>query len=92
MDFGGRWRLLHYSMKATYAPFLVSAHHNRSEGSFHVWATSDMTHSISGLQPECYHCMTHQRDDIDRADSLSGVIHALSSESRAAVNLPTCLS
>lgn len=49
MDFGGNWRLLHYTMKATYAPFLVSTHHNKSSGIVQIWATSDVNRPVAGV-------------------------------------------
>ena len=48
MEFGGKWRLVHYTMKAAYAPFLISAQYNKATGTVEVWGTSDMTHPVSG--------------------------------------------
>ena len=52
MDFGGNWRLLHYTMKATYAPFLISAHHNKSSGIVQIWATSDINRPVAGVHKQ----------------------------------------
>ena len=50
MDFGGNWRLLHYTMKKTYAPFLISAHYNRTSGQVEVWGVSDINQPVTGLK------------------------------------------
>jgi hypothetical protein len=48
MDFGGNWRLLHYTMKRMYAPCLISAHRNRTSGQIEVWLVSDMNEPVTG--------------------------------------------
>ncbi|KAL0023786.1 hypothetical protein WJX77_005013 [Trebouxia sp. C0004] len=48
MDFGGKWRLLHYSMKRMYAPCLISAHRNRTSGQIEVWLVSDINEPVTG--------------------------------------------
>ena len=46
MDFGGNWRLLHYTMKKTYAPFLIVA--SSQDDSCEIWAISDISEPVSG--------------------------------------------
>lgn len=48
MDFGGNWRLLHYTMKRMYAPCLISAHRNRASGQVEVWLVSDINEPVTG--------------------------------------------
>jgi len=48
MDFGGNWRLLHYTMKKMYAPCLISAHRNRTSGQIEVWLVSDINEPVTG--------------------------------------------
>ena len=48
LDFGGHWRLLHYSLKRIFAPVLVSAYWDRGDSSVHVWVVSDLNHPITG--------------------------------------------
>ena len=47
MDFGGNWRLLHYTMKKTYAPFLIVA--SSQDDSYVIWAISDINEPVSGI-------------------------------------------
>lgn len=53
MDFGGNWRLLHYTMKRMYAPCLISAHRNRTSGQIEVWLVSDINEPVTG--ESCVH-------------------------------------
>lgn len=46
MDFGGNWRLLHYTMQKTYAPFLIVA--TSQDDSSEIWAVSDINQPITG--------------------------------------------
>ena len=48
LDFGGHWRLLHYSLKRIFAPVLVSAYLDREDSSVHVWVVSDMNRPVTG--------------------------------------------
>ncbi len=58
MDFGGNCRLLHYTMKRMYAPCLISAHRNRTNGQIEVWLVSDINEPVTG--ESCVHiCMMY---------------------------------
>ena len=60
MDFGGNWRLLHYTMKRMYAPCLISAHRNRTSGQIEVWLVSDINEPATG--ESCLHiCIMYIR-------------------------------
>ena len=47
MDFGGNWRLRHYTMKKTYAPFLIVA--SSQDDSSVIWAVSDINEPVTGI-------------------------------------------
>ena len=56
LDFGGHWRLLHYSLKRIFAPVLVSAYWDGGDSSVHVWVVSDLNHPVTGeLHPRLHH-------------------------------------
>lgn len=59
MDFGGNWRLLHYSMKKTYAPFLIVA--TSQDDSSEIWGISDINEPVTGrcLVTSHLHTPTH---------------------------------
>ena len=40
LEYGGKWKLLHYQMKRSYGPVLVSIYQNR-EDEVEVWVVSD---------------------------------------------------
>lgn len=46
MDFGGNWRLLHYTMMKMYAPFLIVA--SSQDESSEIWAVSDINEPVTG--------------------------------------------
>ena len=46
IDFGGHWRLLHYSLKRVFAPVLVSGYHNHQV--LEAWITSDLVKPLRG--------------------------------------------
>ena len=46
MDFGGSWRLLHYTMKKVYAPFVIVA--SSRDDSCEIWAVSDINEPVTG--------------------------------------------
>ena len=48
MDFGGNWRLLHYTMKKVYAPFMLTVHHDKGDDTYSIWAVSDLNQEIQG--------------------------------------------
>ncbi len=48
LDFGGHWRLLHYSLKRIFAPVLVSAYWDREDSSVSVWVVSDLNKPVTG--------------------------------------------
>ena len=48
LDFGGHWRLLHYSLKRIFAPVLVSAYWDREDSAVHVWVVSDLNRPVTG--------------------------------------------
>lgn len=67
MDFGGNWRLLHYTMQKTYAPFVIVA--SSQDDSSEVWAVSDIKQAITGMRiaslfllhrADCLHCTSTQ--------------------------------
>ena len=45
-DFGGNWRLLHYTVKKTYAPFIIVA--TSQDDSSEIWAVSDINEPVTG--------------------------------------------
>jgi len=47
LDYGGKWKLLHYAAKKFYAPVLVSAF-QRKEGQLEVWVTNDQRTPVHG--------------------------------------------
>ena len=47
LDYGGKWKLLHYAAKKFYAPVLVSAF-QRKEGQLEVWVTNDQRTPVRG--------------------------------------------
>lgn len=48
MDFGGNWRLSHYSMKKVYAPLMLTVHHDKDTDKYSIWAVSDLNEEIQG--------------------------------------------
>ena len=48
MDFGGNWRLLHYTMKKLYAPFTVIVEQDKLNGPYTIWAVTDLNKEIQG--------------------------------------------
>ena len=60
VDFGGNWRLLHYSMQKTYAPFLITV--SSQDDSSEVWAVSDINAPVTGdsnLNSYTLDCISH---------------------------------
>jgi beta-mannosidase len=47
LEYGGRWKILHYFVRNFFAPVLVSAY-EQPKDALHVHVTSDMTTGISG--------------------------------------------
>ena len=47
LDYGGKWKLLHYVAKKFYAPVLVSTY-QRKDGRLEVWLTNDQRTPIHG--------------------------------------------
>lgn len=47
MDFGGNWRILHYTMKKSYAPFIIVA--SSQDDSSEIWAVSDINEPVTGI-------------------------------------------
>ena len=47
LDYGGKWKLLHYAARKFYAPVLVSAF-QRKDGQLEVWVTNDQRTPVRG--------------------------------------------
>jgi beta-mannosidase len=47
LEYGGKWKLLHYAARKFYAPLLVSAF-QRSDGTLEIWVTNDRLTPVSG--------------------------------------------
>ena len=48
VDVDGHWRLLHYALRRSFAPLLVSGVHDAASGSLEVHVTSDLPHPLQG--------------------------------------------
>ena len=48
MNYGGRWKLLHYNAKRFFAPLIVSADYSPASNLVSVWLTSDVNQALSG--------------------------------------------
>ena len=58
MDFGGNWRLLHYTMQKLYAPFMLTIHHDKQDDKYSIWAVSDLNEEIQGALHVHNCCLT----------------------------------
>ncbi len=47
LEYGGKWKLLHYAARKFYAPLLVSAF-QRTDGTLEIWVTNDRLTPVSG--------------------------------------------
>ena len=47
IEYGGRWKLLHYAAKRFFAPVIVSGF-ELPAGTLNVWATSDVNQPLAG--------------------------------------------
>jgi beta-mannosidase len=48
IEYGGRWKVLHYKMRDIYWPVIVSPFWNYTTGDVEVYVTSDLWESVSG--------------------------------------------
>jgi len=48
LEYGGKWKLLHYMAKRFYAPLLVSAFQSRT-GNVEIWITNDSVAKVGSL-------------------------------------------
>jgi beta-mannosidase len=47
LDYGGKWKLLHYMARHFFAPLLVSVE-QKEDGTVEIWGSSDLVQSVSG--------------------------------------------
>ena len=51
MNYGGRWKLLHYTAKKFFAPLIISADYDAGTNLAAVYLTSDVNQALSGNAP-----------------------------------------
>jgi hypothetical protein len=50
VNYGGRWKLLHYTAKKFFAPLIISADYDAGSNLVAVYLTSDVNQALSGAQ------------------------------------------
>jgi len=48
LEYGGRWKLLHYAAKRFFQPVLVLAYRKTPDGPVEAWAVNDLTEPVQG--------------------------------------------
>ena len=48
LEYDGRWKMLHYTIKDVYQPVIVTSQYNYTTGDLQVWAVSDLWSPVKG--------------------------------------------
>ncbi|KZP21483.1 glycoside hydrolase family 2 protein [Athelia psychrophila] len=48
VEYGGRWKMLHYGTKDIYEPVIIAPYHDAGTGDVQVWVTSDLWSPVKG--------------------------------------------
>lgn len=48
LEWGGRWKMLHYTIKRSFAPVMISGYHDQSTDQVYVYMTSDWPAAVKG--------------------------------------------
>lgn len=92
VEYGGRWKVLHYRAKDVYSNVIVSPFFNSSTGNFSVWVTSDLWDDVSGtVDATWYDWSGRQLADVKGLEDKAFTVGALNSTKVLQDNTTTLL-